>query len=130
MFENDLIPIICAVVLGGAAEIPLHYELDDGRHSVRADCITQDHAVEIGLDGRRSAYDSLHQALFYASLTDRAPMVVMVDTDGVEDNAQFQVETTARAMGVEFRVYDIDYLIRLQMTAPFRQRRVEIGLTQ
>jgi len=52
----------------------------------------------------------------------------LIDTDGREDPTEFQVETAARATGVSYRVIDVDFLIRLQMTAPFRNRRIDTDL--
>jgi hypothetical protein len=68
--------------------------------------------------------------LFYGALLDRAPMVILIDTDGRENPTEFQVETAARATGVAYRVIDVDFLIRLQMTAPFRNRRIDTDLAQ
>jgi hypothetical protein len=123
MFEADLIPIICVLLLGGTPETRIDYHIADGAHHIRADCVTDNHAIEIGLDGRRSSLDSVQQALFAADLTGRAPMVVLVDTDGVEDAIEFRVETAARAAQVRYVVLDIDFLLRLRMTAPFRTAR-------
>ena len=128
MNEADLIPIVCAMLLGGEAELRLPYSLNDSAHYVRVDCVTDTHAIEIGLDDRRSSLDSLHQALFYGALLDRAPMVILIDTDGREDPTEFQVETAARATGVAYRVIDLDFLIRLQITAPFRSSHIENDL--
>jgi len=125
MFEADLIPIICVLLLGGAPEQRVAYDLHDGSHYVQVDCLTDTHAIEIGLDNRRSSYDSVHQAVFYGHLTEREPLVILVDTDGREDNAEYQVERVARDLGVGFHVYDLDYLIRMQMTAWLRERRAE-----
>ena len=128
MTEADLIPIICAMLLGGETELRLPYRLNDSAHYVRVDCVTDTHAIEIGLDNRRSSLDSLQQALFYGALLDRAPMVILIDTDGREDPTEFQVETAARATGVSYRVIDVDFLIRLRMTAPFRSSHIENDL--
>ncbi|RFU11830.1 hypothetical protein DZD18_14800 [Rhodobacteraceae bacterium W635] len=125
MFEADLIPIICVMLLGGVPEHRVDYDLHDSAHYVRVDCLTDTHAIEVGLDNRRSSYDSVHQAVFYGHLTDREPFVILVDTDGREDNAEYQVERVARMVGVDFRVYDLDYLIRMQMTAWLRERRAQ-----
>lgn len=122
MFEADLIPVLCAVFLGGTPEARIDYTIDDGDHHVRVDCLTETHAIEVGLDDRRSSSDSVHQALFYAFLSGRDPMVVIIDTNGVEEAVEYQVETVAREAGVAYRVVDLDYLIRLQMTAHFRAR--------
>ncbi|MBF9034485.1 hypothetical protein HKCCE2091_09560 [Rhodobacterales bacterium HKCCE2091] len=122
MFEFEFIPIVCGLILGGAWEQTEAYGIHAGDHRIRADCVTETHAVEIGLDDRRSSYDSVHQAIFAAHLTGREPMVVIIDTNGIEDAAEYQVETVARLAGVEYRVYDRDYLLRVQMTEPFRSR--------
>lgn len=123
MSEADLIPILCALFLGGTPEQRIEYRIADGAHHIRADCITDDHAIEVGLDGRRSSLDSVQQALFAAELTGRAPMVVLIDTDGVEDAIEYRVETAARAARVRYMVVDADFLLRLRMTAPFRAAR-------
>ncbi|MCV2876570.1 hypothetical protein OE810_09925 [Rhodobacteraceae bacterium XHP0102] len=130
MTEADLIPIICTMLLGGTPELRVPYALADSAHHVFVDCVTDTHAIEIGLDDRRSSLDSLQQALFYAALLERQPMVILVDTDGREDATEYQVETAARTTGVEYRVIDVDFLIRLQMTAPFRAARAQQHLTQ
>ena len=80
MNEADLIPIVCAMLLGGEAELRLPFSLNDSAHYVRVDCVTDTHAIEIGLDDRRSSLDSLQQALFYGALLDRAPMVTGAKT--------------------------------------------------
>ena len=126
MTEADLIPIICTLLLGGEPEARGDYTIADGPHRIRIDCLTDAHAIEIGLDGRRSSLDSVQQALFAAHLTGRAPMVVLVDTDGTEDAVEYRIKTGARAAGVTFRVLDVDFLQRLQMTAPFRAMREQI----
>ncbi|WP_167853442.1 hypothetical protein [Roseovarius aestuariivivens] len=38
--------------------------------------------IEIGLDGKSSARDSLHQALFAEHLTGKTPVVILIDRDG------------------------------------------------
>jgi hypothetical protein len=126
MTEADLIPILCTFLLGGEPEVRVGYSIDAGAHYIRIDCLTDTHAVEIGLDGRRSSLDSVQQALFAAALTGRAPMVVLVDTDGAEDPVEFNVKTAAGAADVAYRVIDADFLLRLQMTEPFRAKRAEL----
>lgn len=72
------------------------------------------------MDKKRSSFDSLHQALFAAEITGNLPMVVIVDTNGIEEGEEFQIETVARRTGVSYLTVDKDFLIRWQMTAPFR----------
>ena len=123
--ELELTLILCAGLFGGQPEVRVPDEIAAGRHHVRVDCLTDEHAIEVGLD-RRSSYDSVHQALVAAALTGRAPKVVMIDTDGVEDATEFQVKAAARASSVRLVVLDVDYLLRWRMTAPFRERRASL----
>lgn len=128
MGELELAAILCGLLLGGQTEVRHDYQValgarEERRHWISVDCETETHVIEIGLDDRRSSYDSLHQALFAAELTGKLPMVVIIDTNGVEEAAQFQVETVARAQGVSYLTVTEDLLIRWQMTAPFRQRQ-------
>ena len=121
--ETDLTAILCALILGGEAEVRHEYVAVDKAHHIRVDCETDTHVIEVGLDDRRSAQDSLHQALFAAELTGKLPMVVIIDTNGREEAMQYQVRTVARALGVSYLTWTEDYLIRWQMTAPFRARK-------
>lgn len=121
MTEADAILILCAM-LGGEPEYRASYTLDAVSTYVRVDCVTDTHAIEVGLDRSRGAYDSLHQATFNAHLTDRLPMVILIDTDGIENQYEYQVETVARRYGVAYAVWDEDRLIRWRMTEPFRAR--------
>lgn len=50
-------------------------------------------------------------------------MAVIIDTNAVKENVEYQVRTVARAAGVSYLTVDKDFLIRWQMTAPFRQKR-------
>lgn len=121
MTEAQAIAILCAM-LGGEPEQRVSYTLDAVSTHVRVDCLTDTHAIEIGLDHTRGSYDSLHQATFNAMLTGREPMVILIDTDTFESQYEYQIETVARAHGVEYAVWDEHFLIRWQMTAPFRAR--------
>lgn len=121
MTEAQAIAILCAM-LGGEPEQRVSYTLDAVSTHVRVDCLTDTHAIEIGLDHTRGSYDSLHQATFNAMLTGREPMVILIDTDTFESQYEYQIETVARAHGVDYAVWDEHFLIRWQMTAPFRAR--------
>ncbi len=119
MTEAQAIAILCTL-LGGEAEHRESYALDAVDTHVRIDCLTETHAIEMSLDQSRSGYDSLHQATFNAFLSGRAPMVIVIDTDGIESQYEYQIETVTRAHGVAYAVWDENLLIRWQMTAPFR----------
>jgi len=129
MGETELTAILCSLILGGQAESRQDYIIDARPGHIRVDCETETEVIEVGLDGRRSAYDSLHQALFAASLTGKTPVIVIIDTDGIEEPAQFQIETVAGEAGVRYVTYTEDWLIRMQMTWPFRQDRIGVDLT-
>ena len=124
MNELQALAIVCAI-LGGEREAHHPFELAAGSHFVRVDCETDTYAIEVGLD-QRWALDSVQQAIFAAEVTGKAPMVVLIDLDGEEGAVEFQVEAAAHALGIEYRTYRPDYLLRWQMTAYFRQRREEI----
>jgi len=121
MTEADAILILCAM-LGGEPEYRVPYTLDAVSTHVRVDCVTETHAIEMGLDTTRGAYDSVHQATFNALLLDCAPMVSLIDTDGIESQYEYQIETVSRHHGIDYAVWDVDRLIRWRMTAPFRAR--------
>ena len=126
MSETYLAPILCALLLDGTSEERQPYSAGYDLTYVKVDCVTDTHVVEVGLD-KRSSYDSLHQALFAAHLTGLTPMVVMIDTDGREGPAEYQVKVTADIAGVEYRVYDRDFLLRWQMTQWLRSYRASPG---
>jgi hypothetical protein len=97
------------------------YPVVDRQHHIRVDCETKTHVIEVGFDGKRSSRDSVHQALFAAGLSGKLPMVVIIDTNGLEENIQYQVETVSSASNVSYMTVTEDYLVRWRMTAPFRQ---------
>lgn len=121
MTEAQAIAILCAM-LGGEPEHRESYTLHAVSTYVRIDCITDTHAIEIGLDDTRGSYDSLHQATFNAMLADREPMIILIDTDNFESQYEYQIEAVARAQGVDYAVWDQHFLTRWQMTEPFRAR--------
>lgn len=121
MTEAEAILILCSM-LGGEPEVRHSYTIAEGDRYVRLDCETETHAIEVGLD-KRSSLDSVQQAEFAGWLAGKEPMIVLIDRDGVEGAIEYRVETAARRLGVVYRTYSDDYLLRWQMTAYFRQRR-------
>lgn len=119
MNEAFFVSILCALFLDGAEEVKQPYSVGYDMNYVRVDCESDSHVVEIGLD-KRSSIDSLHQTLFASHLTGKLPMVVLIDTDGREGKYEYQARTTAEMAGVEYRVYQKDFLIRWQMTEYLR----------
>ncbi|MEJ6398408.1 hypothetical protein [Yoonia sp. 208BN28-4] len=120
--EIELTAILCSLILGGETEVRHYYPVVDRTHHIRVDCETPTHVVEVGFDAKRSSQDSLHQALFAAEQSGKLPMVVIIDTNGIEENVQYQVRTVARSLDVSYLTVTEDFLIRWQMTEPFRNR--------
>lgn len=121
--EVELAAILCGLILGGEVETRHDFVAAGRDHHIRVDCETDTHVVEVGFDAKRSSLDSVHQAIYAAELTGKLPMVVVIDTNGVEENVEYQLRTVARAAGVSYLTVDKDFLIRWQMTWPFRQNR-------
>ncbi|SMY07699.1 hypothetical protein [Flavimaricola marinus] len=118
--EIELAAILCAFVFGGKAEQAHHYVASGQDHYIKVDCETDTHVIEVGLDNKRGSFDSVHQAVFAAYLTGKAPMVVIIDTNGREESQEFQIETVAQSFGVAYETWTEDELVRMQMTWPFR----------
>ena len=121
MTEAEAITILCAM-LGGEPEVRHSYVIEEAEHYVRLDCETETHAIEVGLD-KRSSLDSVQQAEFAGWLAEKNPMVILIDSDGVEGTIEYRVRTAAKRLGVAYQTYTVDFLRRWQMTAYFRQRR-------
>ena len=131
--ETFYIPVICAL-LGGTAEVSHDFDLpstgpvpETRSATVRADCLTETHVVEVGFADPSSARDSLQQAPFYAAITDRTPMIVLIDRDRDWSSVEYQIVTFARATGTEIRSYKEDFLLRLAMTAYLREMRNRVA---
>lgn len=121
--ELELTAILCGFLLGGEVEVRHDYTaVGEDRH-IRVDCETDTHVIEVGFDAKRSSQDSIHQALFAAELTGKQPMVVLIDTNGVEEPVQYQVETVAHRLGVAYDIVQEDFLVRWRMTWPLRRMR-------
>ncbi|MBJ3762662.1 hypothetical protein ILP92_07895 [Maribius pontilimi] len=119
-YETELAAILCSLILGGEAEVSHPYSVGYDLHRIRVDCETDTQVVEVGKD-KRSSLDSVQQALFASELTGKTPMVVMIDTDGREGPFELRVRTVAQSLGVPYRTYTQDYLIRWKMTSWLRE---------
>ncbi|MEM1388764.1 MAG: hypothetical protein AAF748_11215 [Pseudomonadota bacterium] len=108
------------MLLNGAPEAQHDYGNLGGLNTISVDCETPTHVIEIGLDNTDGLRDSLHQAAFAAALTDKRPMVLVIDTDGVEDRYQYELRVVARKFDVAFGVCSADFIHRWVATAPFR----------
>lgn len=120
MTEADAILALCSM-LGGEAEVRHKYTIDEGSYSVRVDCETSTHVIEVGLD-KRSSLDSAQQAEFFAWVSGKKPMIILVDLDGVEGPIEYQIERATKRFGIEYKAFSDDFLLRWQMTSYFREQ--------
>jgi len=112
-YFNDFL----ASQLGGQAEVVIKYDFEgpSGEKlygSIRVDIVTEDKVVEGGLDKRRSL-DSLQQAIFASTLTNKHPAVAIYDTDGAWDNIEYRVLTAAKHLCVAFYWVKLNEIQRL-----------------
>ena len=99
--EADYNKIYCDSI-GGQTEVRHDYTTDAGETSyVIVDCETDTEVIEGGLD-KRSSLDSIQQALFFAFLTGKKPVVVIYDTDGIEGKIEYRIKIGAAHAGVGF----------------------------
>lgn len=120
MGEVELAAMLCAFLGGAEAETHQYFDVNGLPRYVRVDCETNTHVIEIGLDGKSSSRDSLHQALFAAYLTGKTPAVVMIDRDGFEGRYEFELRQTTAMSDVIYITCAKDFIVRWRMTYPFR----------
>lgn len=111
MNEVTIAAMLCTLLNGGETEVRHHFPnlASDREPYVRIDCETPTHVIEIGLDNKPGVRDSVHQAVFGAFLTNRAPdgmaktpMVIVIDRDGVEDRYQYEARIVAQQLGIAY----------------------------
>lgn len=124
MGELVLSAIFCTLIAQGTNEVSHGYSAGYDLHRVRVDCETADSVFELGLD-KRSSLDSIQQALFFAHLTGKKPVVVIIDTDGKQGPYETQIHAAAKLAGIEYRSITKDFLLRWQMTSWLRSYTLE-----
>ena len=120
MGEVELAALLCAFLSGSVAETPQYFDVNGLRRHVRVDCETETHVIEVGLDGKPSSRDSLHQALFFAHLTGKTPAVLLIDRDGFEGRYEYEMRQVTGATGVLYLRCSADLINRWATTAPMR----------
>ena len=124
MNELAITALLCGPLGGGVTEQKQYFpSLGETRH-IRTDCETATHVIEVGLDGTSSARDSVHQAVFASVLTDKRPMVVLIDTDGVEGRYEQEMRLVTRRLGIAYGTCRKDFVLRWAATSAFR----DVGL--
>jgi hypothetical protein len=120
MGELAIAAVLCAFLDGSVTEEKQYFDVNGMSRHVRVDCETATHVIEVGLDGTDSARDSLHQALFFAHLTGKIPVVVMIDRDGFEGRFEYEMRHTTAMAGVAYARCTEDFILRWGATAGLR----------
>ena len=122
MGEVFLTALMCGFLGAAEAEVTHKFTNQDRTRRIRVDCETDTHVIEVGLDGKSSSRDSLHQAVFASLQSGKIPMVMMIDTDGVEGRYEQEMREVTTALGVAYATCDAAFIHRWAATAPFRAR--------
>lgn len=121
MGEVELAALICAFLAGSADEQRQYFDINGMRRHVRVDCETDTHVIEIALDAKPSARDSLHQALFYAHLTGKQPLVIIIDRDGYEGRFEYELRQTTAMTGMAYASCSEDFVVKWATTRGLRR---------
>ncbi len=120
MGEVELAALLCAFLAGSDGETRQYFDVSGISRHVRVDCETDSHVIEIGLDGKSSARDSLHQALFYEHLTGKIPVVILIDRDGFEGRFEYELRQTTQMTGTTYLRCAEDFIVKWAATGPMR----------
>lgn len=120
MVENAFALLLCNLLLGAETEARHEFANIGDERAIRVDCETPTHVIELGLDEKPSNRDSIHQAVFAAHLTGKAPMVLLIDTDGEEGRYEYEMRIVATRLGVTYGVCKAGFLQRWAATAGLR----------
>ena len=100
--EADYNQLYCDKI-GGKTQVKHDYISDAGEAGyIYVDCETENEVIEGGLD-RPASLDSVQQALFAAHITNKTPVVVIYNSDGIEGKIQYRIKIGAMRAGVEFK---------------------------
>lgn len=122
MGEVYLAALLCAFLSGSDTETRQYFDVNGIARYVRVDCETDSHVIEIGLDGTQSARDSVHQALFAASLTGKTPAVILIDRDGYEGRFEYEMRQVAPVAGVVYAACNKGAIERWAATSGLRRQ--------
>ncbi|QEW24520.1 hypothetical protein [Roseovarius indicus] len=127
MGEVQLAALLCAFLAGSDDEVRHYFDVYDTKRYVRVDCETPDHVIEVGMDGTSSARDSVHQALFYAHLTGKTPVVLMIDQDGFEGRFEYEMRHVTEMANVGYARCSKGAILRWVESSPMRASVTEDG---
>lgn len=104
--NEDFYNIALARKLDGKTEVAFEYEYGLSGNtpltaSIRIDILTDEYVIEGGKD-KHSSLDSIQQAVFASTLTNKKPAVAIYDTDGIWGKYEYRVWRAAKELGVKF----------------------------
>jgi len=98
--ENYYNDIFCDSVQG-KREVEYAYFYDNKKSYIKVDCETKNYVYEGGKD-KRSSLDSIQQVLFFKSLTNKKPAIVIYNTDNQYGKYEHRIKTVAESLGIKF----------------------------
>lgn len=103
---EDYYNTLLSTHLGGETEVTIEFNYgipgsNLRQSNVRIDIVTDQYAIEGGLD-KRSSLDSIQQAVFAASQLGLRPAVAIYDTDGSWGKYEHRIWTAAKNLGVKY----------------------------
>lgn len=120
MGEVHIAALLCGLLMGGETEVRHKFPNTGKTRAIRVDCETPTHVIEIGLDKKASARDSVHQAMFAAHLTGKKPMVIIIDRDGREGRYEYELRVVAGQLGIAFGTCRKGFVQRWAQTSLYR----------
>ena len=102
--------IALAALLNGRTEVSFSYDYGKSGNtpltaSIRIDIVTNEYAIEGGLD-KRTSLDSIQQAVFASTLSGKEPAVAVYDTDGLWGKYEQRIWAVANKLGIKFFWFD------------------------
>ncbi|MEM9059991.1 MAG: hypothetical protein AAGD13_05970 [Pseudomonadota bacterium] len=120
MSEVFLASLLCALLGGADAESARKFDNQGSERGIRVDCETPTHVIEIGMDHSSSSRDSVHQAVFASVLTDKDPMVILIDADGNEGRYEQEMRLVTQRLGIAYHRCRREFLVRWTTTSALR----------
>ncbi|MEL7466833.1 MAG: hypothetical protein AAFN27_00165 [Pseudomonadota bacterium] len=120
MSEVFFAGLLCALLGGADAETAMKFDNQGSERGIRVDCETPTHVIEIGMDHTNSSRDSIHQAVFASVLTDKIPMVILIDADGNEGRYEQEMRLVTERLGIAYHRCKRDFLVRWSSTSALR----------
>lgn len=104
--SEDAYNAALASKIGGDTEVTYNYTYGLAGNqtfeaSIRVDIVTNEYVIEGGKD-KRSSLDSIQQAVFASTVTNKKPAVAIYDTDGRWGKYEHRIWAAAQDLGIRF----------------------------